>query len=156
YVAYRRGFRALLLLAVAGSILLYAGWGAAFLTETPSLISLVAAAILGAIFVLPEAFGIDSSEAKKPENRRSQIARPVPPAVGLVGPFGGGISVGASTELAVPPAILVPYLLILSLGTTLAALRTDLHFLPPVAAVLTLLPLVGRIANDLFPIHRTA
>jgi uncharacterized membrane protein len=149
-LAYRKGWYSLLALSSLGSLLLFAGWGAQFLSTTESAIPLVAAAVLGAIFAAPPAL-----RAERPADRVPALLTRAAAGFGAAAPFIVAIAVATSLQVGVSLPVLILYLCILSIGAAAVSIRADLAWLPVASPLLSTLAMVARLDDDLVPPERT-
>ena len=131
------------MLGLAATIVLFAGWAGLHLNAVKTPWALVAGAALGALFALPR------PEETDDRNRR-EMARAIPLAA-VVAPLVLAATVSGAPALAVSPAFLAGYLLLIGAGALLAAQRVDFAPLVPVAAGLSVVALTLRVSRDLFP-----
>jgi uncharacterized membrane protein len=155
-LAYRQKWHSLLAFASIGSAVLYVGWAAKFLGRTDSAISLVAAAVLSAMFALPPLFGTKIVASAAPSDPLAELTRRAVTGFGTIAPFIAALVVASDTHIAVAPAFLVSYLALLSIGTAFVSARAELRWLPAMPPLLSLLAMTARLDDDLVPAHRTA
>lgn len=146
-VGRRREWPSLSLFGVLGTSAVFVGWATRFLNANTVGWSLVAAAVLGALFVLLQPW------ARMAGSKRSLAS--VAASLALTAPFLLVMGVAGESSTRVAPQFLVPYLLVLIGGTVFVSRQTEFGLLLPGAAFLTTMTLVQRVGSDLFPSQRT-
>jgi uncharacterized membrane protein len=143
-VAQRRRWPVLGLIGLVGSAVLFLGWAAKFLDAARVPFALVAAAILAALF----AFSRWHDEERLGPLPRATVygAAGAPILLALV--------IGSSVDLAVAPAFLVAYLLLLLAGVWVVSRRLDVPALMPIAAAFATMALDARVRPDVFPAEK--
>jgi uncharacterized membrane protein len=152
-VASKKRWPTLAILGLAGTSLLYFGWSTKFLTSEKAPYALVAAGALAGVF----AFTAPRAGATGDEKRgvARAVAR-VTACAAAVLPLLLAVILSSGSELAVAPAVLVPYLVLLSAGAWLAGRRVEVEALPAVAAFFCAVTVGMRVDGLLFPDHRVA
>jgi uncharacterized membrane protein len=148
-VASRKKWPLLALLGVAGSGLVYFGWALRFMDASKAPYALFAGAVLCALFALTTP---DATFAKG-EGKPALLVR-VTASIASVLPLLLALLVTGDDALPVAPAVLVPYLLVLSAGAWYAGRRVEVGALAPVAASFAAVTLALRADRTLFPSHR--
>ena len=145
-VVRSRRWTSLTYLALLGSTALYAGWCVAHLDAAKLPYALGAAVVVSALFV----FRGGLREVDPMDDAASLL-----PVVAAAIPFVMALVAGESRSLAVSPAALVVYLLVLLAQADIAVLRGGEAGLLPIASACSVLALVLRVASDLFPSRST-
>ena len=144
-VARKRSWGVLPLMGLAGSAMLYAGWSAAHLDASKLPYALVAAILVGTLFVFgtkEEARGLAPGDWRR-----------AAPILGAMAPFLVALAVAPNRSLEVSPLFLVGYLILLSVQAAFIGRESRVP-LVPVAALVCVFSLVFRVGPDLFPTHR--
>ena len=147
-VARQKAWPGIRLLALVASAVLYAGWAATFLDGVKVPYAMAAAAVLASLFAFPR-----PGAAEEEETQKRDLARAIP-LLALAGPLLLTLVVSSRTALAVSPAFLVGYLLILGAGGALVSQRLDFAPVVPIAAGFSVLALTLRVDAHLFPERR--
>jgi uncharacterized membrane protein len=145
-VARRRRWPVLGLIALLGSAVLFLGWAAKFLDAARVPFALAAAAIVAALF---------GFSRWHDEGRLGPLPRAT--VYGAAGaPILLAIAIGSSVDLAVAPAFLVAYLVLLLAGVWVVSGRLDAPALMPIAAAFATMALDTRVRADVFPAEEAA
>jgi uncharacterized membrane protein len=145
-VVRRRAWREIQLLALLGTCVLYAAWAMKFLTPERVVPALLVAAVLAALFIF----------LRTAEGAGDSALGQAIPALAMASPLLLSLAVSARHSFLVPPAFLVPYLLLLSAGAVFVSRDIGQPVLVPLAAALSMLTLCLRVGRDLFPVQRVA
>ena len=149
-VARNRRWYSLGLLGLVGSAAIYLGWAGTFLEAHKVPVALGAALVIAALFALVR-------QAPKPREDESAPLLPrVVACVGAAAPLVVALFISGPPALRVEPALLVPYVIIVSAGAFIAARRSGFQPLIVVASALATLTLLVRVGADLFPDHRAS
>jgi hypothetical protein len=148
-VARQRRWPSLGLLALVGSAGIYFGWALSFLDATKLPYALVAAGALASLFAFAKFDDGPSASLKGWLPRATALAAAAAPLV-------LSMAVAGTHHLAVLPAVLVPYLIVVSAGAWMACRRIAAPPLLLLAAGLSSITLFLRVDDDLFPAQRTA
>jgi uncharacterized membrane protein len=140
-VAQRRRWPVLGLLGLVGSAVLYFGWSATFLDAARVPFALVAAASLAGLFAFTR-WSYDERAGAIPRTT-VYVAAAAPLLLALI--------VGSSAGLAVAPAFLVAYLVLLLAGAWAVSRRLGAPAITPIAAAFATVTLALRVRADLFP-----
>ncbi len=142
-VSRSRQWVALQYLSLIGSVVLYVGWAGAHLDAEKAPYALAAAAVLASLFAV---LGVSR---RGPEEKRSGVESEAVPLLAAAGPLAAALYMSSAEPLAVSPAFLTGYLLVLALGAFFLSRRTGFSPLVPIAAAFSVATLAGRITPGL-------
>lgn len=143
-ITRKRAWPSLGLLGLVGTTVLFGGWSAKFLDAPRVGWAFLAAALLAALF----AFAPWGGGEKLPLGRAVSV-------LGASAPFLLAVVAGGVSSLRVPPAVLVGFVALLTVGAILVSRRAEAPPLVVVAAIGSVAALLARSGKDLFPAERT-
>lgn len=150
-VSRSRRWLALRYLSLLGSVILFVGWAAAHLDAGKAPYALLAAAALAALFAVLGGTSREGKEGKegieeKAEHREEAQAIPL---LATAGPLAAAMWMSSVEALAVSPAFLTGYLLILAAGAFFVSRGAGFPPLVPIAAAFSVVTLAARISAGL-------